>query len=250
MLDPTIGGQPVPLRRRSGPVTATVTGAELITPALRRVFLTCPELTNGAAVAPAAWVRGHFPDAGCGTAARAYTIVGFDAPTGRFALDFVLHGRGPAARWAAQAEAGQTLRLTGPLGRGRAEERHRRHVFAGDTTALPAIREWLAAIPPGAAAVVHLWAPDPEERQALDGPDVSVTWHFAGEPNLADLAEAGGLAPPDWRPDAPDVKFFIAGEAGLVTRARRAIAAAATPAPGNLHASGYWRLGHAGEPSA
>ncbi|MDR0627249.1 MAG: hypothetical protein LBG11_08345, partial [Bifidobacteriaceae bacterium] len=53
--------QPLPLRRRTGPVTATVRGAELVTPRLRRIHLECPELAVGGRPGPAAWVRGYFP---------------------------------------------------------------------------------------------------------------------------------------------------------------------------------------------
>jgi NADPH-dependent ferric siderophore reductase len=178
-----------------------------------------------------------------------------DAAAGTFALDFVLHGGGPAARWGARAAAGDTLRLVGPLGRGRVEPRHRRYLLAGDTTALPAIREWLAAIPARCEVAVHIWAPGPGERQDLDplarAPESwAVTWHYANNPTLADLAEAGTLGPPGWHLASPDTKFFIAGEAGLVTRARRALTAVERPAPGALHASGYWRVGQAGDPGA
>jgi NADPH-dependent ferric siderophore reductase len=175
-------------------------------------------------------------------------MVGFDPTAGTFALDFVLHGRGPAALWAAQVQAGQTLRLAGPLGRGKPEPRHQRYLFAGDTTALPAIREWVRLVPPEARSVVHVWAPGPEERQPLSDLCEAVTWHYDGDPTFADLAERGSLAPEGWGPAAPDVKFFVAGEAGLVTRARRALTEAERPAPGNLHTSGYWRRGQTGEP--
>ncbi|MDR2253335.1 MAG: siderophore-interacting protein [Bifidobacteriaceae bacterium] len=264
--------QVVPLRRRSGPVRATVTQAELVTPALRRVTLVCDQFAAARDVPPAAWVRGYFPLAAApasqgpshrpgneelaGMAARAYTIVGLRA--GTFALDFVLHGRGPAACWAADARPGDTLDLVGPLGRGQVEPRRRRHLFAGDTTALPAIREWLTAIdrtepdPAGPPEIaVHLWAPAASERQELLTPaNTAVTWHLPDGPSFADLAEAGALAPPGWHPSDPATKFFIAGEAGAVTRARRAIVAAGRPAPGNLHAVGYWRAGAPGDPAA
>jgi NADPH-dependent ferric siderophore reductase len=178
-------------------------------------------------------------------------LVDFDPETGRFALDFVLHEHGPAARWAAQAEAGQVLRVAGPLGRGRVEQQHQRYFLAGDLTALPAIRQWLIALPATVAVQAHIWSPSSLEHQELPTAEGwNVAWHYGTEGNWADLAERGELAPPGWHPDQPDVKFFIAGEAGLVTRARRAIAMAGRPLPGNLHAAGYWRSGGTGDPAA
>jgi NADPH-dependent ferric siderophore reductase len=182
-----------------------------------------------------------------GTAARAYTICQFDPAAHAFALDFVLHGHGPAAWWGAAAQPGQTLKLSGPLGRGRIVPRHRRYLLAGDTTALPAIREWLAAIPRQTAAAVFVWAPDEAEHQTLDGPDdLAVTWSYGEAPSLADLAEAGQLGP--WHPQDRDTKFFAAAEASLITRTRRALAAAGPIPPGNLQATPYWRRGQPGSP--
>jgi NADPH-dependent ferric siderophore reductase len=250
-----------------GPLTAQVTGAELITPGLRRVHLACPELAPAGAVATAAWVRAYFPLGAPGPpppggnrefegmAARAYTIVGLDAAAGAFGLDFVLHGQGPGARWGARAAPGDSLRLVGPLGRDRIEARHRRYLLAGDSAALPAITQWLAAIPAGAQVAVRIWVAGRQERQDLGPADAAsqpplrqVAWHDLGGPTLADLAEQGRLAPAGWHPAAPDTKFFLAGEAGQVTRARRALVAAGRPGAGNLRACGYWRLGQAGDP--
>ncbi|MDR1186808.1 MAG: siderophore-interacting protein [Bifidobacteriaceae bacterium] len=301
--------QPVPLRRRSGPMLATVTSAELVTPKLRRIRLACPDFAVSRPLAPAAWVRGYFPmdDAArpaappptspdatfsppgdatptppaspavgpssggntelAGTAARAYTICEFDPAAHAFALDFVLHGHGPAARWGARAEPGYTIRLAGPMGRGQVQPHHRRYLFAGDTTALPAIREWLEVIPQPAEVAVHIWAPDQPEHQALttcaehsvasgepsapaeaeSSAELTITWHYDGTPSMADLAEAGQLAPEGWRPQDRDTKFFAAGEASLVTRVRRALAAPGPIPPGNLQATPYWRAGQAGE---
>src|SRR5690606_11583260 len=48
--------------------------------------------------------------------ARDYTPRQFDAERGLLVVDFILHGHGPATRWAAQAKAGQTLVAAGPRG--------------------------------------------------------------------------------------------------------------------------------------
>jgi NADPH-dependent ferric siderophore reductase len=254
-------------------VTATVMATELITPKLQRVRLSCPDLPIPQDLPPAAWVRGYFPAVGAtstasaagkptsvgpwsggnielaDTAARAYTITQLDREAHSFALDFVLHGHGPAARWAAQAEAGQTVQLAGPMGRGKVQPQHQRYLLAGDTTALPAIREWLALIPPTVAAAVHIWAPDREEEQPIGGPEeTTVSWSFGDSPTMADLAETATLAPAGWRPQDRCTKFFVAGEASLITRVRRVLAAGGPIPPGNLQATPYWRLGQAGAP--
>jgi NADPH-dependent ferric siderophore reductase len=142
---------------------------------------------------------------------------------------------------------GQTIKLSGPLGRSRLEGRHRRYLLAGDTTALPAIREWLAAIGSEAAVAVQVWAPDVGEHQDLEfSGELTVDWSYGGAPTMADLAEAGRLGPDGWNPQDPDTKFFLAGEASEITRVRRALTQAGPVPPGNLQATPYWRRGQSG----
>jgi NADPH-dependent ferric siderophore reductase len=177
-------------------------------------------------------------------AARAYTLVEMDPAAGRFALDFVLHGSGPAASWARQAAPGQQLEISRPLGRARIDPKHRHYLLAGDATALPAIREWLRLLPDQATAAVRVWLPAQSEVQELGGRSgIDLKWFFPGDPSMAELAEAGSLAPAGWTPADPETRFVVAGEAGEVTRVRRAVSWDAKPLPGNLHAAGYWRRG-------
>nr|GFD30456.1 hypothetical protein [Tanacetum cinerariifolium] len=49
-------------------------------------------------------------------AMRDYTPRRYDAASGELDIDFVLHGDGPAATWAAQAAVGQHLYIAGPRG--------------------------------------------------------------------------------------------------------------------------------------
>jgi len=234
---------------------ATVTGTESPTPLLRRVFFTCPDLTRARPPAVGAWLRGYFPTPDAGTSVgpaavsevascvpRAYTLVDFDRDQGSFALDFVLHGLGPAALWAAGAKSGDVLPISGPLGRGQVDQRFKRWVFLADTTALPAVRQWLAALRAGSSAIVHLWAPGPGERQDLVGPkDLAVTWHY-DQFDPAALIQTDSLTEAGWSLSDPQVKLWIAGEAGQVTAARQVLAPMGL-APGSLAAAGYWRRG-------
>ena len=49
-------------------------------------------------------------------AMRDYTPRRYDPASGELDIDFVLHGDGPAATWAAQAAVGQSLYIAGPRG--------------------------------------------------------------------------------------------------------------------------------------
>lgn len=55
-------------------------------------------------------------DSGPRPVARDYTPRRHDAAAGELDIEFLLHGHGPAATWAAQAQPGQQLGLGGPRG--------------------------------------------------------------------------------------------------------------------------------------
>jgi NADPH-dependent ferric siderophore reductase len=247
---------------------AQVTGVSSPTPLLKRVHLTCPALA-GREFPPASWVRGFFPDLSAaadagpgdrpdaasalspshggnvsevaGRVPRAYTITEWD-PAGSFALDFVLHGRGPAATWAQNAAVGEELPLAGPLGRTDLGE-HRNYVFAGDTTALPAIRELLLALGSRGTPVrtrVNLWVPGPTEHQELPAQTrPEICWFGPSDPTLDEAAENGSLLA-DVDLTDPALKVWMAGEAETISRARRALTRHGLP-PTQLAAAGYWR---------
>ena len=80
--------------------TATVIETIRIAPHFVRVRMASPTLFEDVDAEPAAWLRFWFPDPdGSNTEfQRAYTISEADVPTGRFAVDVVLHDpAGPAS---------------------------------------------------------------------------------------------------------------------------------------------------------
>src|SRR4051794_41955620 len=83
-------------------------------------------------------------------------------------MDFVLHGDGPAAAWAAAAEPGALLGVagSGALGHRPAE----RLLLAGDETALPAISRILAETPATVAGVALVEGGGPEEGEPPAAP--------------------------------------------------------------------------------
>lgn len=108
---------------------------------------------------------------------RDYTPHAFDADRNELTIDFVLHGDGPAATWAAQAAAGQQLGAGGPRGSFVVADDFDHYVLIGDETALPAIGRWLEEMP--ASAHVHALIEIPEfaDRQQLTSPaTLDVRW--------------------------------------------------------------------------
>lgn len=158
---------------------------------------------------------------------REYTPRGF-RPGGPLILDFVLHGvggtgphpphDGPASHWAATAKPGDEIFCAGPRTSLMIPE-WGRYTLIGDRTALPAVANWLDALPQGRAKA-HLLA------HAEDYPDLAghgdVTWW--GDGPLAD--------------DLPLEGFVWAGaEAQLIARLRGRLADRPT---GTHKLSVYW----------
>jgi len=93
--------------------STTVTAVEWLTPAMVRVVVGSSDLD--------AFTVGEFTDhyVKCrfGDKTRSYTVRHWDPARRQLTLDFVVHGdHGIAGPWAAGAQPGDTLELTGPGG--------------------------------------------------------------------------------------------------------------------------------------
>ncbi|MEU9732433.1 siderophore-interacting protein [Streptomyces sp. NPDC048002] len=120
----------------------TVTGAEDVSSAYRRLHLTDGGLLTATGVHPTMWVRLWFDDGGK-PHQRAYTLVDPDPEAGTFSLEFALH-EGRASDWARAAKAGNTIEAT-VQGTGFQHPRPEpTHVFAmADPASLPALNSLL-----------------------------------------------------------------------------------------------------------
>ncbi len=86
---------------------------------------------------------------------RDFTPRYFDIAARVLWIDFYLHAIGPAASWAAQASAGQTLTVAGPRGSAViAPDGIDSHILMGDETALPAVARRLEELPSGHTCLV------------------------------------------------------------------------------------------------
>jgi NADPH-dependent ferric siderophore reductase len=218
----------------------TVVDAVDLTPLMRRVTLTGQSLSSFECW-PGQDVVLHLTDESGAGVRRRYTVREFDSGARRFSLDFVLHGHGPGARWAATADAGDRLQVFGPRGKvamsGAAWQ-----LYLGDESALPAIAEMTAALPPSVEGVAIIEVNDANERQPIPGP-LDVRWVYrdgapAGTTSLLDES-LHDLALPD-----ADRHAFIFGESRAVRRLRDVLQARGLM-PAELAAKGYWNVGRA-----
>jgi NADPH-dependent ferric siderophore reductase len=241
----------------------TVTAVRDVTPAVRRVTLTAPAPVVAAAgptmslLVPRVgdpaphWPgiardgRIVWPQGSHGVALRSYTARRQDPAAGEVDIDFVLHGDGPAATWAAAAAPGALLGIASaaPLGDGPAGWL----LLAGDETALPAISRILSAADPGVSGIALLEVAGPEEEQPLEAPPgVEVRWlHRAGQ-DVDLLTEAVAALP---RPDGDDLFAWVGAESATVRAVRADLRGRWGLRRSQHHAIGYWRRGRAMSPA-
>ena len=174
-----------------------------------------------------------------------------DPAADTLAVDVVLHGTGPLARWAARAQAGDRVAVSGP-GRGSAPAAQApAHLVLGDESALPAIEQVLAAVVPAAGAVTGTAAvsvvveiDDNSARLPLTNPvgaadgGMHVEWRVR-EPGARpgeQLVDAAGAAV---LPDG--ARVWAAGEAAAMQRIRRVLFETRGIPRERTVVRGYWK---------
>jgi NADPH-dependent ferric siderophore reductase len=244
----------------------TVAAVTDVTPSVRRVVLTGTPAAVAAAgptvnllvprVGDAAprWPRvakdGRivWPEGAHGVSLRSYTARRQDPLEGRVEIDFVLHGDGPAAAWAAAAVPGALL---GVAGAGSLGDRPAAHLLlVGDETAIPAISRILAAAPAGADGVALLEVAGAAEEQPLTAPaGVVVRWLHRGDTPPGESTLLVDAVTALDRPDGDDVFAWVAAESAAVRTIRSDLRGRWGLSRAQHHAIGYWRRGRAMSPA-
>jgi len=180
-------------------------------------------------------------------ARRTYTVRAVDHASGTIAIDFVVHGdEGLAGPWAAAAQPGDLLALSGPGGGyAPSSDPDVTHVLLGDDSALPAIGAALAAMPAGATGVAVVEVASDADEQPLPHPTgVDLRWLHrdatGAEPGTLLLAAAREL-PRASRP----VQVFAHGERTAVKAIRRLLQDDWGLEKADMSLSAYWALGRA-----
>jgi NADPH-dependent ferric siderophore reductase len=148
---------------------------------------------------------------------RDYTPRRYDEASGELDIDFVLHGEGPAATWAAQAEPGQFLHIAGPRGSMVVPDMFDSYLLIGDETAIPSIARRLESLPANRAALVVVEVANQQEQQTFESAaQVDVIWIVRSEQSLVDVVR---------RLEMPEGKLYawVATESGLSRKVRRVL---------------------------
>jgi NADPH-dependent ferric siderophore reductase len=177
--------------------------------------------------------------------ARDYTPRRIDRAARILEIDFALHGSGPAALWAASAQAGDTVLVGGPRGSMVVPTDLQWQWLIGDESALPAIARRLEELPDEVAVTVVVETEEDDDlpplrlepgRQLLrvQRPAAGTAEEMAA-PLLAALR---GLPAPGGRGHA-----FAAAESHTVRAVRELLVTHHGLAKGQIRASAYWRRG-------
>lgn len=241
--------------------TLEVRRVQTLTPRMRRVVFGGDELRGFISAAPDDHVKLFFPNARGAivrpaigpngpvhapgvdySQMRDYTPRHHDADANELTVDFVLHGDGPAASWAAQATPGQTIGAGGPRGSMLVADDFDTYAMFGDETALPAIGRWLEALPAGKRAEVFVEIPERADRQTLASrADLHLTWleRDGGEASASRRLE---LALAAWTPPPGETFHWIAAESARTRSMRQAVIERGVPND-CVKATGYWKAG-------
>ena len=253
------GSAPAAKKKRPPPQLTFVHSVERVTPGVLRVSLEGAGLASFAASKPAAHMKLFFPagdwpppegiEAAPRPPSRTYTPRRYDASRGILEIEFVKHGAGLAADWAARAKPGDKLWVAaGPGGGYAAPEGMTKLVLLADETAMPAAGMVIESLGASVAARVYCEIANGAEARALS-PHVACepVW-LNREPTQArpgSMLEAAMAAP---GADLADAHFWIACEAGAMRRIRDHLTRWMGIDRARVHTRGYWRYGDVNYP--
>lgn len=177
------------------------------------------------------------------TRARVYTARSFDRENGELAIDFVLHEEGVASNWAANAQIGDRILLSGPRSHAVPPQDSTHLLLTADESALAALETVLESLPESQVGEVFVSIATPKEIRPLPtGPGLVVTW--------VDRSSAGGSlvgAVAGWRERICDVgsnpAAWLAGELYETREVRQLLRADADYGLERIQSFPYWRRG-------
>ena len=166
---------------------------------------------------------------------RDFTPRHYDQAARELTVEFALHATGAASDWARQAAPGQVATIAGPRGSMIIPMDYAWHVFAGDASALPAIRRRLDELP--AEAQVQVLVAGAEAG--------ALSFGSAAQVKLQRFADAHALLGAIRALQLPEGEgfFWFAGEASVAAQVRDAVFADKGHPREAARISAYWKQG-------
>lgn len=180
-------------------------------------------------------VKLFVPGEGSETTMRDYTPRSFDPSKQELTIEFALHATGPATRWAASAQVGDSVSVGGPRGSFIIPFDYAWHLLVADDTGLAAVARRLEELPSGAKAIVVLHVEEADRRSFATDADVEVTWTASGEALHECLATM--VLP------AGEGYAWCACESALAAAVRKLLVEVKGHDPRAIRSSSYWKRG-------
>ena len=227
------------LRRR----TLTVSSIELLTPRMRRLGFTAPDLHDFVSASHDDHIKLFFPAANGETAMRDFTPRRFDKALGTLIIDFALHEAGPATSWATSAQIGDTLQIGGPRGSIVVPDDFDWYLLVGDETALPAIGRRVEELRAGVPVTTFALG---EAGESHDFPTKAIwTPHWIARNGASDDAALLRKALANYTLPPGEGFVWIAAEASVARSVRSHVVEDLGHPRHWTKAAGYWKRGHA-----
>jgi NADPH-dependent ferric siderophore reductase len=227
----------------------TVTAVETLSPRMKRIAFTSPDLSDFDSSSHDDHVKLFFAagDTAGAANARDFTPRTFDRATQRLEIDFVLHAHGPATTWARGARIGDTLEIGGPRGSMVVADDFDWYLLIGDESALPAIGRRVEELRAGVPVTTVVAIADGDERQSLTTPaDWRPHWVYRDHANADDnITLVRRLE--DIDAGTGDGFVWIAAETSVARAVRQYMLDRRRHPAAWLKAAAYWTRGRAGE---
>ena len=227
-----------------------------LTPHMKRVTLSGPDVEGFSLGEPAASVRVLLPSTGSaelviptwngneflmpdGTRPilRTFTPRYWRVDERELDIDIVIHPDGAASAWALDAAVGDPVAISGP-GRGYEFPSKAPFWLAGDESAIPAIAQLLEVLPVTPVRV-HIEVTHPDARMDLpEHPTADITWHdlpAGSDPGSTLVAALEGAELPD------GIQVWAAGNAAAMHRIRRHLFDTRNLDRSQATVRGYWK---------
>lgn len=225
--------------------TATVIETVDIAPHFVRVRMMSPTLFEDVDAEPAAWLRFWFPDPDGSTTEfqRAYTISEADVPTGRFAIDIVLHEpAGPASTWARTVAPGATIAVMALMGSSRfdmPDEQPAGYLLIGDSASIPGMNGIIGVVPDDVPIEMYLERHDDNDVRIPIAQHPRLRVHWVTRRDEKSLAAA--IDNRDWS----NWYAWATPEATVLKHVRTRLRDEFGFPKSEIHAQAYWSAGRA-----
>ena len=253
------------MAKKSKPLLVEVKSTEMVTPNLRRIIFSSDQLADYPDETAGLHIKAFIPKTGQDKPVlpkispegrpvwpapeekpyvRAYSVSYFDKDTCDIGIDFVMHKKGPASQWAANAKIGDYFGLSRSGGPETMVAEGDFYLFAGDLSALPAMRVLLSRLPEDAKGVAFILTPAETDRVLLDikSSEFEVKWLIGDKSDFQVLSKE--VSAWDW-PESK-VSAWVAGESTEVLGIRKYLKTKGLSTK-DYYAIPYWKLGESEE---